>query len=196
MTAGSGIIHQEMPKVYEGLMEGFQLWVNLPAEKKMISPKYRGIKKDQIPSFQKEGAKIKIIAGRIDAMEGPIQDLVVNVEYFDVKLEAQKIFEYKTKEDHKVFAYIVEGSGYSNDVSVGLHQCALFGEGDSVKIGTRDGLRFLFVSGKSLNEPVAWGGPIVMNTKEELAEAFKELERGTFIKTDRPVKPSRDYYRS
>ena len=196
MTAGSGIIHQEMPKEYQGRMRGFQLWVNLPAEKKMIAPRYRGITKDQIPSLEKEGMKIKIIAGRIDGIEGPIQDLVGNVEYFDVKLEAGKTFEYTTKKDYKVFAYFVEGSGYSDDVFVESHQCALFGKGDNIIIGTRDGLRFLLVTGKPLNESVVWGGPIVMNTKEELTEAFKELERGTFIKTGRTVKPSRDYYKS
>jgi redox-sensitive bicupin YhaK (pirin superfamily) len=196
MTAGSGIIHQEMPKESEGLMEGFQLWVNLPEEKKMIIPRYRGITNDQIPSLEKEGARIKIIAGRIDDVEGPIQDLAVTVEYFDVKLEAGKTFEYTTKKDHKVFTYVIEGSGYSDDAFVESHQCALFSEGDNIKIRTKDGLRFLFVTGKPLNEPVAWGGPIVMNTKEELAEAFKELERGTFIKTGRTVMPSKNYYKS
>ena len=196
MTAGSGIIHQEMPKEYKGLMEGFQLWVNLPAEKKMIAPRYCGITNDQIPSLKKEGAKIKIIAGKIDGIEGPIQDLVVNVEYFDIKLEAGKTFEYTTKKDHKVFAYVIKGSGYSDDIFVESHQCAFFGEGDNIEIRTRDGLRFLLITGKPLNESVAWGGPIVMNTQEELAEAFKELESGIFIKTGGIVKPSRNYYRS
>jgi len=195
MTAGSGIIHQEMPREYDGLMKGFQLWVNLPAEKKMIAPRYRGITKDQIPTLEKEGAKIEVIAGRIDETEGPIQDLVVSVEYFDVKLEAWKTFEHSTKRDCKVFAYVVEGSGYSDDTLIESQHCALFGEGDNVKIGTKDGVRFLFVSGKPLNESVAWGGPIVMNTEEELAEAFHELGEGTFIKTGRLVRPSRDFYR-
>lgn len=195
MTAGSGIIHQEMPRRYDGLMQGFQLWVNLPAEKKMIAPRYRGITKDQIPKLEKEGAKIKVIAGRIDETEGPIQDLVVNVEYFDVKLRAWKTFEHATEKGRNVFAYVVEGSGHSDDTLIESQHCAVFGEGDSVKIGTKDGLRFLFVSGKPLKESVAWGGPIVMNTQEELAKAFHELEEGTFIKIGRTVKPSRDFYR-
>ncbi len=195
MTAGSGIIHQEMPKEYEGLMEGFQLWVNLPAEKKMITPRYRGITQDQIPTLEKKGAKIKVIVGKIGDVEGPIQDLTVNVEYFDVKLEALKTFEHSTKRECKVFAYAVEGLGYSNDTLFGYKHCALFSEGESVKIGTKDGVRFLFVSGKPLNESVAWGGPIVMNTEEELAETFHELSEGTFIKTGRSVNLSRDFYR-
>jgi redox-sensitive bicupin YhaK (pirin superfamily) len=196
MTAGSGIIHQEMPRRYEGLMQGFQLWVNLPAKKKMIDPRYRGITKDQIPMLEKKGAKIKVIAGTIDGTEGPVQDLMVNVEYFDVELAASKTFERSTERDRNAFAYVIEGSGYFDDKLIEPRQCALFGEGDSVKIKTEGGVRFLFVSGKPLNEPVAWGGPIVMNTQEELAKAFQELDQGTFIKTGKKVKPSKSFYRS
>ena len=196
MTAGSGIIHQEMPRRYEGLMQGFQLWVNLPAKKKMIDPRYRGITKDQIPVLEKEGAEIKVIAGIIDGIEGPVQDLVVDVDYFDVELAASKTFEHSTERDCNVFAYVIEGSGYFDDKLIESQQCALFGEGDSVRIETKNGIRFLFVSGKPLKEPVAWGGPIVMNTQEELAKAFQELDQGTFIKTGRTVKPSKNFYRS
>jgi len=177
-------------------MQGFQLWVNLPAEKKMIVPRYREIAKDQIPTLEKEGAEIKVIAGMIDGTEGPVQDLVVDVEYFDVRLAAGKAFEHVTERECTAFAYVFEGSGFSDGTSIESQQCALFGEGDTVKIGTKDGLRFLFVSGKPLDEPVAWGGPIVMNSQEELAKAFQELEEGTFIKTGRTVKPSRSFYRS
>lgn len=195
MTAGSGIIHQEMPKRYEGIMRGFQLWVNLPAEKKMIAPRYRGIIKDQIPVLDKDGGKIKVIAGRIDETEGPIQDLVVDVEYFDVELKGSETFEHPTDRSHNVFAYAVEGAGYCEDLIIKSKRCVIFGEGDFVKIDTASGFRFLLVSGKPLREPVAWGGPIVMNTEKELAKAFQELEEGTFIKTGRTVKPSRDFYR-
>ena len=196
MTAGSGIIHQEMPRRYEGLMHGFQLWVNLPAKKKTIDPRYRGITKDQIPVLEKEGAEIKVIAGIIDGTEGPVQDLVVDVDYFDVELAASKTFEHSTERDCNVFAYVIEGSGYFDDKLIESQQCALFGEGDIVRIKTKDDIRFLFVSEKPLKEPVAWGGPIVMNTQEELTKAFQELDQGTFIKTGRTVKPSRNFYRS
>jgi redox-sensitive bicupin YhaK (pirin superfamily) len=196
MTAGSGIIHQEMPRRYEGLMQGFQLWVNLPARSKMIAPKYRGITKDRVPTLQKAGIEVKVIAGAIDGTEGPIRDLVVNVEYFDVRLAAGKAFEHATERGRNVLAYAIEGSGYFDGTLVESQHCVLFGEGDSVKIGTEDGLRFLFISGKPLNEPVAWGGPIVMSTQEELEKAFQELERGTFIRTGKTVKPSKDFYRS
>jgi hypothetical protein len=195
MTAGSGIIHQEMPKEYFGLMQGFQLWVNLPARKKMIVPKYRGITKHQIPSLKREGAEIKIIAGKIDGVEGPVQDLVVDVEYFDVTLAVEKTFERSSERGSTAFLHVIEGSGYVEDKLIESEHCALFGDGDTVGVRTEDGIRFLFVQGKPLGEPVAWGGPIVMNTEEELARAFEELEEGKFIKDGGAVKPSRDFYR-
>jgi redox-sensitive bicupin YhaK (pirin superfamily) len=196
MTAGSGIIHQEMPKEYLGLMQGFQLWVNLPANKKMIAPKYRGITKHQIPSLKREGAEIKVIAGKIDGVEGPVQDLVADVEYFDVLLAAGKAFERSTVRGSTAFLYVIEGSGHVEDKLIESEHCALFGDGDTVVMITGGGVRFLFVHGKPLGEPVAWGGPIVMNTEEELAKAFEELEEGKFIKDGRTVKPSRSFYRS
>lgn len=195
MTAGSGIIHQEMPKRYDGLMQGFQLWVNLPARAKMIAPRYRGITKDQIPSVRMDGAEVEAIAGTVDDMEGPVKDLVVDVEYFDVKLAAGKAFEHATEPACRVFVYAVEGSGYSDGTLIEQQHCVLFGEGDSVRIETKGGLRFLFAAGKPLNEHIAWGGPIVMNTQGELEKAFEELEQGTFIKTGNKVKPSRNFYR-
>ncbi len=189
MTAGSGIIHQEMPKKYDGLMQGFQLWVNLPAKKKMIDPKYRGIVKDQIPIVQKHGLKIKIIAGTVDGTEGPVRDLSTAVEYFDVELTAGKTFVHSTPKANTVFAYVVEGSIRLKNKTVATGQCAVFGEGNSVSISSNDSARFLFVSGEPLKGPVAWRGPIVMNTEEELDVAFRELQLGTFIKTKNAIDP-------
>jgi quercetin 2,3-dioxygenase len=183
MTAGSGIIHQEMPQKYNGLMQGFQLWVNLPAKKKMINPKYRGIEKQQIPVFQKNGIKIKVIAGKIDETIGPVRDLAIDIEYFDVELAAKETFEPDTSKDCTVFAYVVDGSIEVNEKVLTSGQCAVFGKGDLVRIASKEGAHFLFVSGEPLKEPVAWRGPIVMNTQEELDTAFEELEKGTFIKT-------------
>jgi redox-sensitive bicupin YhaK (pirin superfamily) len=195
MTAASGIVHQEIPKEYLGLMQGFQLWVNLPAKKKMIAPKYRGITKHQIPSLKREGAEIKIIAGKIDGVEGPVQDLVVNVEYFDVTLAAGKTFEHSPEKSATAFVYVIDGSGHVESVSVESQHCVLFSDGDTVEVKTKGGVRFLFVSGAPLGEPVAWGGPIVMNTEEELAKAFEELDEGNFIKDSRIVRPTKDFYR-
>ncbi len=187
MTAGSGVIHQEMPQKYDGLMQGFQLWVNLPAAKKMIDPKYRGIERSQIPTAQTDGRTIKVIAGKVDEMQGPVQDLSNNIEYFDVELAADKTFEHPTRRDLTVFAYVINGSIEVQDKTVLTGQCVVFGEGDLVKMSSRDGSHFLFVSGEPLNEPVAWMGPIVMNTREELQKAYQELNEGTFIKSHKPV---------
>ena len=190
MTAGSGIIHQEMPQKYDGLMQGFQLWVNLPAKKKMIDPKYRGIEKEQIPTVQKNGITIKVVAGKIDGVEGPICDLAIDIEYFDVELAEAKTFEHAKNSHNTVFAYVVNGSIEVHDKTITMGHFAVFGEGDLVKIGSKKGAHFLFVSGEPLKEPVAWGGPIVMNTEEELERAYDELDEGTFIKTTKPAKLS------
>lgn len=188
MTAGSGIIHQEMPQKYSGLMQGFQLWVNLPAKKKMVDPKYRGILKEQIPTVQKDGLKIKVIAGKMDGIQGPVRDLAIDIEYFDIELAPGKAFEHATAKDDTVFAYVVEGAVEVQGKNIMQGQCVVFGKGDSVKICSTKGSHFLFVSGKPLNEPVAWRGPIVMNTQEELDTAFKELDLGTFIKSNSSLK--------
>jgi hypothetical protein len=188
MTAGSGIIHQEMPRKYDGLMRGFQLWVNLPAKKKKTTPKYRGIEKEEIPTVEKDGQKIKVLAGKVGGTVGPVRDLAVEIEYLDVELGAGKTFEHEAPKNHKVFAYVVTGSISVLGKAVMPGYCALFGEGDMVRIGTEKGARFLFVTGEPLGEPVAWGGPIVMNTQEELARAFEELDEGTFIKAGKPAR--------
>lgn len=182
MTAGSGIIHQEMPLENNGLVQGFQLWINLPAKKKMIDPNYRGIEKKQIPVVQTKGAKVKVIAGVVEGTKGPVEDLAVDIEYFDVELAAEKSFEHLVPKNNTVFAYVVEGSVDIAGRQILQAQCAVLGEGDIAKVTSLNDSRFLFVSGTLLGEPVAWGGPIVMNTEEELEEAFKELELGTFIK--------------
>jgi quercetin 2,3-dioxygenase len=182
MTAGSGIIHQEMPQKYDGLMQGFQLWVNLPAKDKMVDPKYRGIESEQIPNFKKNGVTVKVIAGKVDGAQGPVRDLAIDIEYFDVELTAGKTFEHSTRKNDTAFTYVVEGSIGVQDKEVLQGQCAVFSYGDFIKISSKKGSRFLFVSGQPLKESVAWRGPIVMNTEEELEKAYEELEKGTFIK--------------
>jgi hypothetical protein len=191
MTAGSGIIHQEMPKKYNGLMQGFQLWVNLPARKKMLDPKYRGIEKEEIPIVQRNGLKVKVLSGKIDRTVGPVRDLAIDIEYFDVELASGKIFEHATARNRTVFTYVVSGSIEVQDKTIKPGLCAVFSEGDLIRIGTKEGSRFLFVTGEPLKEPVAWRGPIVMNTQEELNKAFEELDEGTFIKSAKPTKSLR-----
>jgi len=205
MTAGSGIIHQEMPKGQkDGLMWGFQLWANLPASHKMMGPRYREIKKDQIPETQLEGkVKIKIICGEINGIKGPVGDIVTGPEYLDITVASKSNFTTPVKRGHTVFAYVIEGKGYfdqernayayevegtnyfdlKRDCVMGPESLIIYDEGDEVAISTEETpVRFLFVSGKPIKEPVAWYGPIVMNTQEELRIAFEEYENGTFLK--------------
>jgi redox-sensitive bicupin YhaK (pirin superfamily) len=156
----------------------------------MIDPKYRGIEREQIPVVNKKGMNIKVIAGRVNGTEGPVRDLAIGIEYFDVELVAGKAFEHATPKSYTVFSYVVDGSIEVLGKTIIKGQCAIFGEGNFVKIGSKIGGRFLFVSGEPLNEPVAWRGPIVMNTQEELDKAFEELDMDTFIKTKKPAKPS------
>ncbi|MCX6653286.1 MAG: pirin family protein [Methanomassiliicoccales archaeon] len=187
MTAGSGIMHQEMPRRWEGFMQGFQLWVNLPRKHKMMQPRYRDVKKESIPLLEPEkGVEIKLIAGELQGMKGPVQDLVVPVECLDVRLSKDAHFSHDIAPEHNAFAYVFEGSGiFSVDEGRGIRtgQAVVFGEGDHVHVSAADGgVRFLLASGHALHEPIAWNGPIVMNTSEELELASSELRAGTFVK--------------
>jgi quercetin 2,3-dioxygenase len=208
MTAGSGIIHQEMPKGdREGKMEGFQLWANLPRSHKMMDPRYRDVKRPQVPEVVlKNGVRIKIICGAIDGKQGPVKDIVIDPEYLDVSMPAGSSYTHPTKQGHTVFAYVIEGRGYfcrerkpfshavegdnyfdmKTDPAIGNGSLVLFKNGDQVMATTeKEPMRFLLISGKPINEPVAWYGPIVMNTEEELYTAFEEYKEGTFIKTSK-----------
>jgi redox-sensitive bicupin YhaK (pirin superfamily) len=188
MSAGSGIIHQEMPRGdRDGAMYGFQLWANLPAANKMAPPHYRGISAAQIPEItDPSGATIKIIAGTAAGVTGPVQDVVTRPEYLDVSLPAERTFTHRTPHGHTVVAYVIGGIGRFDDQHPSLikdKHLVLFGDGDNVSVlAGAAGVRFLLISGQPIGEPIAWRGPIVMNTEEELRVAFEELELGTFIK--------------
>ena len=186
MTAGSGIIHQEMPKGdRKGRMGGFQLWANLPAKYKMTSPKYRDVRKADIPEVKLDnGVIIRIICGKINGIKGPVGDVVIEPEYLDVLMPAGQSFKHDIPDGHTVIAYIVNGEGHFGDgKTLKRGSLAIFSkEGEMAAFADKTSFRFLLVSGKPLNEPIAWGGPIVMNTREELRTAFKEYNNGTFIK--------------
>jgi len=205
MTAGSGIIHQEMPKGdVNGKMYGFQLWANLTSREKMMDPRYRGVANEQIPEVKlPNGTTIKIISGEVSGIKGPVQDIVIDPEYIDVTVPANSEFRHPTKQGHTVFAYIIDGQGYfckeknpftyevegrnyfdtQRDPFVGNGTSVLFDDGDEIMVFTEEHkVRFLLISGKPIGEPVAWYGPIVMNTHEELQIAFEEYKQGTFIK--------------
>jgi redox-sensitive bicupin YhaK (pirin superfamily) len=189
MTAGSGIIHQEMPKKSKEIW-GIQLWVNLPSYHKMMNPRYRGITAEHIPEIKtKQGVKIKVISGELNGTRGPIEDLVVEIEYLDITINPCLVLEHNVKRGFKSFAYIIEGNGYLDQQKerlISLENLVVFEDGDRVKITAGEkGLRFLLISGEPIGEPVAWYGPIVMNTQEELERAFEEYQNGTFIKTSK-----------
>lgn len=185
MTAGSGVIHQEMPQLYSGRSRGFQLWVNLPASDKMIEPRYRGVLSREIPEIDTEGVRIKVIAGEIEGTRGPVKDLVVDAAYFDIKALPGLRSELPVNPNHTVFAFVFEGSVFFGDGNRAIDSdgLVLFEKGDSIVFTTHEaGGRFLLVSGRPIGEPIAWQGPIVMNTEAELDQAFREYREGTFIK--------------
>lgn len=206
MTAGSGIIHQEMPKPGPtGSLWGFQFWVNLPARYKMMNPRYREVRRGEIPQVETpDGVRVNVVAGEFSGERGPLGDIVVDPQMLDVTVPPGTLFTHRLPPGHTCFAYVIEGEGYFDDVrdpfayDVGgrgwtdlEREClcrretaVLFDhEGEGVGItSTGSPLRFLLVSGMPLNEPVAWYGPIVMNTREELRTAFDEFHRGTFVR--------------
>ena len=198
MTAGSGIVHQEMPKGREdGHLWGFQLWANLPAENKMMEPRYRGIEARDIPEVvlaeggaaatdvRGGGTRVKIICGEVEGVRGPVRDVVTDPEYLDVTLPPGASFTRRVPRGHTVFAYVIEGAGtfQPNGDPHDRESLVIFDEGDEIAVTVgAAGVRFLLVSGKPIGEPIAWWGPIVMNTQEELQLAFDEYDQGTFLK--------------
>jgi redox-sensitive bicupin YhaK (pirin superfamily) len=186
MTAGSGIIHQEMPvKTGDGQLSGFQLWANLPASHKMMPPRYRDIKSADIPEvILEKGIKVKVICGKISGAEGPVTDIITEPEYLDITIPAGTEFSYKTPSGHTVMVYVISGKAFfspENEADSG--SLVHYKDGDELLITTgSEVVRFLLISGKPIGEAVAWYGPIVMNTREELNTAFREYNEGTFIK--------------
>jgi redox-sensitive bicupin YhaK (pirin superfamily) len=187
MTAGSGIVHSEMPQPVNGRMGGFQLWVNLPRSEKMMDPRYQEITSDQVPVVSPAaGVTVRVIAGSVAGVIGPVRGIVADPEYLDVSLGPEVTFSHLVKEGYTVFAYIIGGGGTfgaGRGDLVKNRDLVRFGDGTSV--GARSGemgMRFLLLSGRPIHEPVAWQGPIVMNTAEELRQAFKEYRDGTFIR--------------
>jgi hypothetical protein len=183
MTAGSGIIHEEMPHGNKGLI-GFQLWVNLPAAHKMMTPRYQEIKAHNIPVYRGDGYIVRIIAGTYKNIRGPVEDIMAHPAYFDVTLEAGRSLAREVNPQDTCFLYIINGTLKNHDTEYGHGTILLFSrEGDGIRIQSgATAARFLFVSGTPLREPIAWHGPIVMNTPEEIHGALYDLENGTFIK--------------
>jgi redox-sensitive bicupin YhaK (pirin superfamily) len=205
MTAGRGIIHQEMPKGdADGRMHGFQLWANLPADKKMTTPRYQEIKAPDIPVVtDDDGTQVRIVCGSFWGKRGPVEGIAADPLYIDVTVPPGKRRTLPIETTRHAFAYVFRGTGKFCNASEPLavptepagwadstppthaadHSLLLFDQGDELSVQSGDeGIRFLLCSGQPLKEPVAWYGPIVMNTQDQLRQAFKELEDGTFLK--------------
>lgn len=190
MTAGGGIMHEEMPQPGQGEMIGFQLWVNLPASLKMTTPRYQDIISNQIPEVVRDdGVKIRVIAGEVDGVRGAVSEIYADPSYLDVSIPANGSFTHSVEKGHTAFVYVFEGSGIfgtGKNVtknSVSQPGLVVLSDGDHIQAGaTNEPVRFLLVSGKPLNEPIARYGPFVMNTQKEIQRAIEDLRNGTFVK--------------
>jgi redox-sensitive bicupin YhaK (pirin superfamily) len=205
MTAGSGIIHQEMPKGDPGgRMHGFQLWANLPASLKMTAPRYQDVKAGDVPLVtEDDGTVVRVVCGHYGGIRGPVDEVAIDPVYLDVTVPAGRRRTLPVETTRNAFAYVFEGAGRFCNASGPLavptegagwsdatppseadnRSLVLFDRGDELTVEAGgEGVRFLLVSGRPLAEPVAWYGPIVMNTQEELRQAFKELQQGTFLR--------------
>lgn len=184
MTAGRGILHQEMPKPVKRML-GAQLWLNLPRKDKMTHPQYRDLRADMIPKVEEDGATVRIISGEYRDVSGPARGDYVKLLYLDVSLQAGARLSIPTPPGDNLFVYIVEGDGWFDKAGKGFQTgktALLFGKGDELFAkAAEEGMRFFLLSAKPLKEPVAWGGPIVMNTRQELDQAFADLKNGVFI---------------
>src|SRR5512136_2350291 len=209
MTAGRGIIHQEMPKGDSaGRMHGFQLWANLPADLKMTAPRYQEVKSPDIPEItDDDGTKVRLVCGSFWGKKGPVDGIAADPIYLDVSVPPGRRKTLPVEHTRHSFAYVFAGAGKFCNASgplavptegvqwlettppteAGNRSLILFDSGENVAVQAGDeGIRFLLVSGKPLQEPVAWYGPIVMNTQEQLRQAFEELREGTFLKHSAP----------
>lgn len=191
MTSGSGIIHQEMPKLgsaNDPRMGGFQLWVNLPSAQKMSDPRYREVRHEAVPQVAAgPGVRARVVAGRAFGVEGPVREISVEPQYLDLALEPRAELEHSVPEGHTAFAYLLAGRGSfdaeGRDPIDDGHLVVFSRHGGAVRVRAHDRrLRVLMVSGKPLGEPIAWWGPIVMNHRKELETAVEEYQSGTFIK--------------
>lgn len=185
MTSGGGIIHEEMPESRNGKMDGMQLWVNLPSKLKMSQPKYQEFKSNDIPTVERDGVTIKIIAGEFNGTLGAVQEIAANPIYFDVDMPPNSSFQQPIQKGHNAFAYIFRGEAIF-DNSASAINLVVFSDGDFVHIKTHSKpARFLLVAGKPLNEPIVRYGPFVMNTRAEIKQALLDLENGSFVSSNK-----------
>jgi len=187
MTSGRGIMHEELPRRGpSGVIAGFQLWVNLPAALKMSTPRYQEVNAATIPTTQRDGAIIRVVAGEVAGVRGPVTEIAANPVYLDVTLAANSNFVYPVPHDHQVLAYVFEGAGRfgAEAEPVSAVKQIVFDDGDQIEVSTEQGVRFMLMAGAPIREPIAPYGPFVMNTDAEIRQALFELRNGTFIKEE------------
>jgi len=187
MTSGRGIMHEEMPRrAPNGVIAGFQLWVNLPAALKMSRPRYQEVSAATIPTAQRDRATVRVVAGEVDGVRGPVTEIAANPVYLDVSLAADSSFAYPVPRGHQVLAYVFEGTGRFGaeaELVPAVH-LVVFDEGEQVEVSSEQGVRFMLMAGAPFREPIAPYGPFVMNTDAEIRQALSELRNGTFIKEE------------
>ena len=184
MKAASGVIHSEMPRQTDGLMRGFQLWINLPASEKMSDPQYQEFSAAAIPEAAVEGGRVRVLAGEFGTVRGVIEDPATDVLYLDVALEPGAGFRHLLSDVRNAFVYVFEGSARVGTEALSTHALAVLGAGDAVEIvaGAR-GARLILVAGRPLGEPVVQHGPFVMSSREEIEQAFADYHAGRFVRT-------------
>ena len=184
MTSGRGILHEEMPRrSKKGNIYGFQLWVNLPAAQKMSKPRYQEVAVGTIPVIEKDGAMIRLVAGEVDGIRGPVTEIAAAPLYMDVKLDPGSRFVYPIPGGHTALMYVFEGVGeFSSQVIEAVSMVKFNDDGDQVEVKTEAGVRFMLIAGAPFKEPIFPYGPFVMNTREEIEETLRDLKNGTFIK--------------
>ena len=185
MKTGSGIIHSEMPAMTGGKLQGFQLWINMPAKLKMSKPDYIYINSNQMQTYNDEEKQVKTIAGKFENVEGPIKGHNVEPIYFDIELKKDKEFKFKITEGHNSLIYLVDGEikvGEQKHSKINGSKLILLSQGEKLTVKAITKSKFLLISGKPINEKIARGGPFVMNTKSEILEAVNDFHKGTFVK--------------
>mgnify|MGYP001828813982 FL=1 len=182
MKAASGVIHSEMPKQEGGLMRGFQLWINLPAEQKMDAPEYQEYKSDAFPVVESDGVSVKVVVGAYEKVSSPIRDDITDVHYLDIQIDAGKQFVYQLPEANNCFLYLFEGNGAVDKRKVDQKMLVTLSGEDFEFIAGEQGARFLLVTGKPIKEAVVQYGPFVMNTREEIDQAMRDYQNNSFVR--------------
>ncbi len=183
MKAASGVIHSEMPQQSNGLMRGFQLWINLPAAEKMADPVYQEFSPEAIPEIRQGAVRVRLLAGNYGGKRGVIDDPGTDVQYLDITLDPEAVFARDLANSYNAFVYVYEGSATTGAATLPQHSLAVLGEGDQVEIvGGEAGARFILVAGKPIGEPVVQYGPFVMNTQAEIEQAFRDYQAGHLVR--------------